>query len=352
MIRTTDDPYLGRRNSIHRFNIRQIEKNRFPKKCECVVCGKGFLCANIEDYLRRQYYLGRDKNGEPRHVCRGCDLAHKIRAAAGRLYNLVVAIPVVERDRQEIYPADFRYPRIPLWYEDKMRFPGEGLRDYAESTKLLSKFGRYDPVIRQKAASPVRDILAIASELVDLPAIERRLALYLWERLTPPETQQILKRVGRLYKNSCWWSKKDPRCLFDKAQALSWKKAQLWKPGQYSVDGDFDPKDLPPIEFRELVQTAREGGHVFVGYPAYWNKPFWLRSHKRHANLERTRASFNEEHGSYWNSPRDNLGRANLTKTFRALGSINIPRETIEVRNAMIINLERDFAPRNEREAA
>jgi hypothetical protein len=25
--------YLRRRNSIHRFNLRQIEKNRFPVKC-------------------------------------------------------------------------------------------------------------------------------------------------------------------------------------------------------------------------------------------------------------------------------------------------------------------------------
>jgi hypothetical protein len=89
-----------------------------------------------------------------------------------------------------------------------------------------------------------------------------------------------------------------------------------------------------------------------VGHAGYWNKPFWLRAHKRHANLGETRAAYNDEYGSYWNSPRDNLGRANLTKTFRALGSLNIPQETIEARNGMIANLERDFAPRNEREAA
>jgi hypothetical protein len=352
MIRTPiDDPYLGRRNAIHRFNLRQIEKNRFPKKCECVVCGEFFQCGNIEDYLKRQYYLG-PKNGRIRHVCWACSAENKIKVAAGTLYHLVCAVPVAERDRQEIYPAVFPYPRIPLWHEAKMRMPGLGLRDYAEPTRLLSKFGRHDPVIRQQAASPVRNVLAITSDLVDLPAIERRLALYLWGRLTPPDTQQVLKRIDRLYKNSCWWSKKGPRRVFDKAEALSWKKARLWKPGQYSVDDDFGPKDDRLIEFRELIQTAREGGHVFLGQRGSWNKPFWLRSHKRHANLEGTRASFNDEHGSYWNSPRDNLGRANLTKTFRALSSLNIPRETIDARNAMIANLERDFAPRNEARAA
>lgn len=93
MIRTLiDDPYLGRRNSIHKSRLRQIEKNRFPKKCECVVCGEFFLCGNIEDYLRRQYYLG-PKNGKLRHVCWGCDLKHKVRAAAGTLYQLIRAIP-------------------------------------------------------------------------------------------------------------------------------------------------------------------------------------------------------------------------------------------------------------------
>jgi hypothetical protein len=182
---------------------------------------------------------------------------------------------------------------------------------------------------------------------VDLPAIDTRLALYLWERLTPPETQQVLKRIGRLYKNSCWWPKREKRSLFDRAEASSWKKAQLYKPGQRPFE--WDPKDLLALESREIRQIL---GGVFVGHAGYWDKPFWLRSHKRHADLERMRTAYNDQHASYWNGPRDNLGRANLTKTFRALGTINIPRETIEVRDTMIENLERDFAPRKEREAA
>lgn len=203
MIRTpiTDeiDPYLRRRNSIHRVRLRQIEKNRFPKKCECVVCGEFFLCGNIEDYLKRQYYLG-PKNGHIRHVCWDCDLTHKVRAAAAKLYNLVCAISTFARDQQEIYPADFRYPRVPPWRQEKMRLPGLGLRDYSEPAKLLTKFGRYDSVIRQRAASPVRSVL---SNLVALPVIHMRWSL----ALTPAQTQQTLKRIGRLYKNSCWFPK-------------------------------------------------------------------------------------------------------------------------------------------------
>jgi hypothetical protein len=247
---------------------------------------------------------------------------------------------VAERDRNEIYPNE-----VPQRWQKSMWLPGLGLCDYAEPARLLSKFGKYDPVIRQKAASSVRNVLTITSDLVDLPAIESRLSLYLLGRLTPPETQQTLKRIGRFYKNSCWWSKRGPHRLFDKAEASSWKRARLWRPGQYSVDDDFDPKDLRQIEFRELVQIAREGGHVFVGQRGSWDKPFWLRSHKRHANLASTRAAHNDTWDSY-------ISNTKLSRRIREGRSLNIPRETIEVRNAMIINLERDFAPRKESEAA
>jgi hypothetical protein len=329
MIRTADDDInLRRRNSIEKYRRRRIEKNRFPKKCKCVVCGERFMCRSIEDYIRRQYYLGPDKDGAIRHVCWGCSLDQKVKVAARTLYHLVCAIPVAERDSNEIYPAE-----IPVRLGENMWLPGLGLNDYAEPARLLSRFGRYELVARPKAASPARNVPATAFRA--------------WERLTPPETQQTLKRIGRLYKNSCWWSKKGPHSIFDKADLSSWKKSQLYKPGQRPFE--WDPKDLLALESRGIRQIQ---GGVFVGHAGYWDKPFWLRSHKRHANLEGTRASFNDEHGSYWNSPRDNLGRANLTKAFRALGSINILRETIEAWNAMIANLERDFAPRNEREAA
>jgi hypothetical protein len=83
---------------------------------------------------------------------------------------------------------------------------------------------------------------------------------------------------------------------------------------------------------------------------------------KRHARLEATRESYNAKHGSYWNtSSLNHRGRVDRfdgqfrvpSETLREQRSLNIPRETIDARNAMIANLERDFAPRNEaREAA
>jgi hypothetical protein len=66
---------------------------------------------------------------------------------------------------------------------------------------------------------------------------------------------------------------------------------------------------------------------------------------KRHASLARSRAAYNEQWDSYTNNNR-------LSRTLRAQRSLNIPRESIDARNAMIANLERDFAPRNEARAA
>jgi hypothetical protein len=312
-------PYLRRRNSIHRFTIRWIEKNRFPVKCSCVICGGIFLCGGIEEYLQRQHYLGPDKNGNIRHVCWGCSLEKKLKITAVTLYQLINALPRAERDRQEIYPADFLYPRIPLWREEKMRLPGIGLRDYSEGTRLLTKYGKYEFAYRQKA-SPVRDVLTITFDLVD------------WGRLTPPERQQVLKRIGRLYKNSCWWPKRGKSCLFDKAQASSWR-AQQWR-GRNKTSIEFDPADaflLERREWRERWRIARMGGEV-----QYLEGPF-----KRHTRLARTRAAYNEQWDSYINNNR-------LSRTLREQRSLNIPRETIDARNAMIANLERDFAPRRD----
>src|ERR1700739_1627537 len=119
MIRNTitdDDicPYSRRRNSEHLFKLRRVEKNRFPLKCGCVICGESFLCRGIEEYVRRQYYLGPDKDGNVRHVCWGCDLNNKVKIAAGTLYQLINAVPQAERNWQEILPADFRHALIPL----------------------------------------------------------------------------------------------------------------------------------------------------------------------------------------------------------------------------------------------
>jgi hypothetical protein len=134
--------YFARLNSIHRFNLRQIEKNRFPRKCQCVVCGGHFLCGGIDEYLQRN------------QVCRGCDLTNKVNRAAETLFHLISAIPAAERDRNEIYPGDFCKARItPPPHNWRVPY---GLRDYSEPTKLLNKFGEYESAYRQRAASHVR----------------------------------------------------------------------------------------------------------------------------------------------------------------------------------------------------
>jgi hypothetical protein len=254
--KTIDDNvshYLRRRNSIHRFNLRQIEKNRFPVKCHCTVCGEVFLCGGIEQYLQRQYYCGPDRDGNIRHVCWGCDLQSKVKIGSGNLFHLISAIPQAERDRYEIYPADFRTALIPLplqsnwgwrtfdeWCRQGVVLCGIsdksatgqdswGLRDYSEGTKFLTKFGKYEFAYRQKATAPAQNILVIerAADYGLSPDwndvwrdCERRLGLWLLDQLKTPEEQSTLKRIARLYKNSCWWSKKERRRLFDKCEAL------------------------------------------------------------------------------------------------------------------------------------
>jgi hypothetical protein len=162
--------YFARRNSIHRFNLRQIEKNRFPVKCQCAVCGEVFLCGGIEQCLRRQYYRGPDKNGV-RHVCGGCDLENKLRVAAGTLFHLISAVPQAERDRNEIYPGEFR-GKIPLQPDFNWRSP-VALRDYSEGTRLLNKFGQYEFAYRQ-LGGPVS------------AGRDSHVALWLWQQLTSP----------------------------------------------------------------------------------------------------------------------------------------------------------------------
>jgi hypothetical protein len=360
--------YLARRNSIHRFNLRQIEKNRFPIKCPCVVCGEHFLCRGIDQYLQRQHYGGG-------HVCYGCDLKNKVRLWAASLFHLISAIPQAERDRDEIYPADFRTALIPLplqsnwgwrrfeeWHRQGVVLCGIsdksatgqdswGLRDYSEPTRLLNKFVKYEFAYRQKAVAPAQNILVIerAADYGLSPDwndvrrdCERRLSLWLLDQLKTPEEQSTLKRIARLYKNSCWWSKKEKRRLFDKCEASSWEANRLWKPGQHSIQ--LEPPDalkLEKKERREVWRVARLGGQVeILGPPA-----------KRHANLAKTQADYNEQWRSYWNYGRSG-GVARLSRQLRELHSLNIPHETIELRNNMVANLERDFARYDETKAA
>jgi len=307
----------GRWNSDQRAWLRRREKNRKAKP------GK---------YARR---------GGIERPSDAIGLPKLLRYSAGTLFHLIDAIPQVERDRYEIYPADFRTALISLrlqsnwdwrtldrWLEQGIVLCGMsartaagidtlGLHDYSEPTRLLTKFKRYEFAYRQKAASSAQYIPELA------PFYQTYWPLL----IHPPQTQRRLERIGRLYKNSCWWSKKDPRCLFDKASASSWKKAQLWKPEQLNIK--FDPADSLKLEKQERAEAfriARLGGSVqHPGAPA-----------KRYARLKTDMDSYNASWPSYLN----NVG---LGRTLRLAGSLNIKHEMIEARNNMVRNLDNSF---------
>jgi hypothetical protein len=273
--RKADDSYLCRRNSIHRFNLRQIEKNRFPVKCSCAVCRETFLCRSIGEYVRRQYYLGPDKAGNVRHVCWSCGLENKVSLAAGTLYHLIEAIPVWERDRHEIYPGDYRRASIPRpqrtnwaagtlerWFREGWPHYGLpsaisplGIRDYAEPTKLRTRYGRYEHAYRQKAASAGWHVVFLpAARRTDIVPVND--ALWLSELLPSPQKQQLLKRVGRLYKNSCWFPQLGPRRPFDKYQSASWEAGYAAK--EYTATAGVQKDADRDIELeREATMRVR-----------------------------------------------------------------------------------------------
>ena len=102
--------YQYQLNSFHRDYVRRVEKNRFPAKCKCAICGEPFLCKSIDEYMRRG------------NVCRGCDLKNRVQKAAGVLYELIKAIPQTERDLSGISPAEFEKAIIPrAWREYRER---------------------------------------------------------------------------------------------------------------------------------------------------------------------------------------------------------------------------------------
>jgi hypothetical protein len=262
---------LRRGNSEHRRKLRRFEKNNLPFKCDCAVCGARFECRSIKEYAER------------RGICWGCGFENKIKIAAETLYHLICAIPQTERDRQEIYPGDFRCP-VSVWREeDKEGLPGLGLRDYAQPTRLLTKFGRYEFAWRQKAASAVRPVALDASYVA---------------MLVPTEIQRALERAGRLYKNSRWWSKAE-RTLFDKCEVSS-AKVQSWL--EHRVNRDAIAEEVAA----DWRQKAAGGKVLILGSPA-----------KRYRSLESGRTAYNEKHGSYLNS-------RGLSKTLRERRSLNI----------------------------
>jgi hypothetical protein len=310
----SEKPVLRRGNSQHRRKLRKLEKNRSRRR------------------------LSEEQLLSPQEV-----VALKLRIHAETFYHLIDAIPQWERDRDEIYPADFRYPDAPLWWEEyKERLPGLGLRDYSISKKLLFKSGQYERVACQKAASPVWRIL-ITPELTVF-------YLALWQQLMPPETQWGLERIDRLYRIDHLWPKwlaKESRPLFDRCRGhkgvvqLDPKKQEIAAAGVAeitAVDPEISNRDIAADLGVSVssVRSARKptGGQVIhLGPPA-----------KRYAMLAADRARYNEQHGSYLNS-------RSLSKTLRERRSLNIPRETIEARNNMVGRINDDF-DRYKREVA
>jgi hypothetical protein len=203
---------------------------------------------------------------------------------------------VHEAEQREIRLRDYIESSDQPIYRKPYRPSFWNLRDYREETKLRFRSGSYVRADRQHGG-PLRDILA-----TPLATIESRLALYLLEWLTPPETQRLLERTIRLYKEDCW-------C-----------------PGTFGVRFDQSPSAyLYPAHAPKRTPRA----DVVKQRPA--------RSYQR---LLADQPAHNARWESYLNSVRPG-------RTLRERGSLNIPRETIEVRNKMIANLEHDFTARD-----
>src|SRR5262249_37460043 len=196
----SEKPVLKRGNSQHRRKLRKWEKNRRVgadtldpwrdrwRRRNLVIDHRGRKLMPPErtelGELTELVRLVRsgEKLLSPQEV-----LNLKVNLAAETLYHLIDAIPVAERDRQEIYPGDFLRPVVSEPLPEKMWLPDLGLRDYSEPALLLFKSGRYERVIRQKAASAARSIASDVSYAL---------------LLVPTQTQRVLEHIGRLYKNS------------------------------------------------------------------------------------------------------------------------------------------------------
>src|SRR5262249_28539135 len=148
---------------------------------------------------------------------------------------------------QEIYPGDFLRPVVSEPLPEKMWLPDLGLRDYSEPALLLSKSGRYERVIRQKAASAARSIASDVSYAL---------------LLVPTQTQRVLEHIGRLYKNSCSFLELGPRRPFDKCQASSYRKLQAFK-GDRDLHKRVETFDAYRLEVTERWSNSRRRGRYF-----------------------------------------------------------------------------------------
>jgi hypothetical protein len=333
-------PVLKRGNSQHRGKLRRYEKNRGV--------GAETLAPWLDRWRGRYLMAGLSPSAELAELSQLARLARsgeellspqevlkgKVRVAAGTLYHLVTAIPQSERDALEIYPGDFRnYPGhrtvfIPQllktnWNADKLEWwrvlgwgrrkekETFGIKDYSQPVRLLLN-GRYLTVPRQKAALPPVDVLLVArAQDYGLDPhwdtvwrdCDIRLSLYALGRLKTPDEQRLLLRIGRFYKSTCWYSRKDSRSLFDKC-AGSKARVQL-DPKKEEVANYWRQKEGRPLP---------TGGEVVCRIPGVWP---WHVAAKRYARLAATQESDNKKWVSYVNE-------VGLSKRLRDQRSLNI----------------------------
>jgi hypothetical protein len=188
------------------------------------------------------------------------------------------------------------------------------LRDYSVSRRLLQKGGKwsFDFYDCQKGR-PIRHILIT-------PALE---ALYLATKLISPAEQQALKRIGRFYKLHCWYDHRGRTSqeIFSRDAAGAGFSHDAEKANEGGSAGSEGARpDLKELERKHEerlkkglesdIRRAPQGGTVKVSRPA---------PAVRHRELERTRADYNDKHGSY-------MGTGGLNRRLREQKSLNIPK--------------------------
>jgi len=176
-------------------------------------------------------------------------------------------------------------------YRKPYRKSNWNLKDYRKwNVRLHLKSGRFIEVDCQQGG-PVR----YPGEVV-----------VSWALLVPTKTQRLYERIGRLDREDCH----RPKILgvpFDQ------------RPSAYLYP-EHAPKPVPSLGL--VVQPRRNYQRLLADQLAH-----------------------NENWPSY-------LNNRSLSRTLREARSLNIPRETIEARNNMIANLQRDFGPGGESKVA
>lgn len=282
-----------------------------------------------------------------------------------RALDAVYSSDFIPKDTQLTVDGRIRYARIPEplrtnWDADKLEWwrqlgwklvdvkrvkNDHGLNDYSQPTRLLCN-GSYRTAPRQKAAPPfhynwlgqpwrgfdpadVERILKAPLKAQDYgldphwDAIWRdcdtRLIFYALGQLRTPDAQQLLVRIGRLYKIDCYRpGRKDTRARV-RLDPIKQEIAVAAVGIIAAVDPKISNQDIA-ADLRvsaSVVRAARQprrGGAVVVRIPGVH------RHHvaaKRYVQLAATQESDNKKWASY-------LNEIGLSKRLRELRSLNI----------------------------